>query len=132
MTSPRFRRSQLRGSLGRKGPQADTGEAIVLVASVRPDAIAGASDEPGGVNASTRRTCYVHDRDTLKRVLALRLRAAFDEKGWTLGEAAKAVSCYLPEGSKLGRAHLSDYTRARHLPGPRNLFALAKALGMEP
>jgi transcriptional regulator with XRE-family HTH domain len=132
MTSPRSRRSTLQSPPGRKDPQAHSGEELVLVASVRPDAIAGLSDELGRAKARTRRTCYVHDRDTLKRVLALRLRAALDEKGWTLGKAAKAVSRYLPEGSKLKRAHLSDYTRARHLPGPRYLFALAKALGMEP
>ena len=132
MTSRRFRHPKGRSSTGRKGPQADTGEDIVLVASVRPDAAPGASDEASRAKVPTRRTCYVHDRDTLKRVLALRLRAAFDEKGWTLGEAATAVSRYLPDGLKLRRAHLSDYTRARHLPGPRYLFALAKALGMEP
>lgn len=75
---------------------------------------------------------YLRDRDTLKRVLAGRLRAALDHNGWTLGDAANAASRYLPEGWTLRRAHLSDYTRARHLPGPRYLVALAKALQVEP
>jgi transcriptional regulator with XRE-family HTH domain len=77
-------------------------------------------------------TGYLRDRDTLKKVLAGRLRAALDQNGWSLGDAANAASRYLPEGWNLRRAHLSDYTRARHLPGPRYLVALAKALRVEP
>jgi transcriptional regulator with XRE-family HTH domain len=72
------------------------------------------------------------DQDNDKATFAERLRAAIEEKGWTLSETARQASKLIGPDAKFGRAHIWHYLNARALPRARHLEALSRALGLHP
>jgi transcriptional regulator with XRE-family HTH domain len=61
---------------------------------------------------------------------ARRLQNALNDKGWTQSELARRVAPLMKE-SRVGRDNISKYLRAKVLPLPAMLEAMAKALGVE-
>lgn len=70
-------------------------------------------------------------RDQIKRDFAKRLQDAMFAKGWNQAELARRASAHT-KGKRFGRDNVSNYMRARALPGPLHLAAMAKALGVKP
>jgi transcriptional regulator with XRE-family HTH domain len=57
-----------------------------------------------------------------------RVAAAIEMKGWTLAEAAREISRYLPAGQIFNPVNLSHYVHGRSFPRPRFRRALEQAL----
>ena len=75
--------------------------------------------------------------NSIKAEFARRLQAAMIRKGWNQSELARRASDLLPRpaagqkrGKTIGRDLISHYVRGMMLPGPANLEAIAKALGL--
>lgn len=78
------------------------------------------------------------DTAAVKAEFARRLQTAMVGKGWNQSELARRASEQLPKpvagqkrGHAIGRDLISHYVRGAMLPGPTNLEALAKALGVK-
>jgi transcriptional regulator with XRE-family HTH domain len=69
---------------------------------------------------------------TQKADFADRLKAAIDQKGWSMSETARRASSFLNQGEKFGRAHVWHYVQGRALPRFRYLEALSLALDLRP
>ena len=76
---------------------------------------------------------------SIKAEFARRLQTAMVRLGWNQSELARRASDNLPKpapgqkrGHAIGRDLISHYVRGAMLPGPTNLQALAKALGVKP
>lgn len=83
-----------------------------------------------GVNVDTKQ---------IKKEFARNLQAAMIRVGWNQSELARQANNFLPKakpgqkrGTKMGRDLISHYVRARMLPGPAYLEAIAKALETRP
>jgi transcriptional regulator with XRE-family HTH domain len=81
----------------------------------------------------------VVDTKSLKAEFARRLQAAMIRRGWNQSELARRASQYLPKpvpgqkrGKAIGRDLVSHWVRGQMLPGPANLEATARALGVQP
>ena len=59
---------------------------------------------------------------------ARRLQNALNNKGWTQAELARRMAPLMKE-SRIGRDNISKYLRAKVLPLPNALEAMAKVLG---
>ena len=59
-----------------------------------------------------------------------RLAAAIEMRGWTLAEAAREISRYLPGGQVFNPVNLSHYVHGRSFPRPKYRKALEQALDM--
>lgn len=77
------------------------------------------------------------DAASIKAEFARRLQTAMVAKGWNQSELARRATDFLPRpapgqkrGHAIGRDLISHYVRGTMLPGPINLEALAKALGV--
>ena len=77
------------------------------------------------------------DAASIKAEFARRLQTAMVAKGWNQSELARRATEYLPRaapgqkrGHAIGRDLISHYVRGTMLPGPANLEALSKALGV--
>jgi transcriptional regulator with XRE-family HTH domain len=57
-----------------------------------------------------------------------RLAAAIEMRGWTLAEAAREISRYLPGEQVFNPVNLSHYVHGRSFPRPKYLKALEQAL----
>jgi transcriptional regulator with XRE-family HTH domain len=57
-----------------------------------------------------------------------RLAAAIEMRGWTLAEAAREISRYLPVGQVFNPVNLSHYVHGRSFPRPKFRKALEQAL----
>lgn len=71
-------------------------------------------------------------REAVKVEFARRLRTALIQKGWTQSELARMAEKHLKGGQRFGRDTISQYMRAKSLPGPIFLDAICKALGKAP
>jgi transcriptional regulator with XRE-family HTH domain len=78
------------------------------------------------------------DTAAIKAEFARRLQTAMVAKGWNQSELARRATEHLPKpaagqkrGHAIGRDLISHYVRAAMLPGPTNLEAMAKALGVK-
>lgn len=70
-------------------------------------------------------------RDAALVEFSKRLQTAVAEKGWNASELARQASLHMP-GGKMPRDNVSNYLRARSLPGPVRLHALCQALHCKP
>lgn len=61
-----------------------------------------------------------------------RLQHYAAEKGWNQADLAREASKHLPKGKVFRRDNISLYTRGIQMPGDARLYALAKALGVQP
>src|SRR4051794_38650630 len=57
-----------------------------------------------------------------------RLAAAIEMRGWTLAEAAREISRFLPGGQVFNPVNLSHYVHGRSFPRPKYRKALEQAL----
>ncbi len=73
----------------------------------------------------TKRTQIARDE------FSRRLQGAMNEKGWNQTEMAKQAQLYMAEG-RMERDIISTYVRAKALPSPVKLAAIASALGKTP
>ena len=64
-----------------------------------------------------------------KRAFAARLRRLMMERGWNQSELARRAQPFTT--GKMGRSNISVYIRAKSLPSPTHLHALARALEVE-
>jgi transcriptional regulator with XRE-family HTH domain len=62
---------------------------------------------------------------------ARRLQGALNDRGWTQTELVRRMVPHL-KGSRVGRSNINKYVRAKTLPLPAALEAMAKALEMRP
>lgn len=67
--------------------------------------------------------------EAVRAEFAKRLQTAMVAKGWTQSELARRAALHMPD-KKFGRDNVSNYIRGTTMPGPANLNALAKVLGM--
>lgn len=72
------------------------------------------------------------ERDLQKAEFARRLERHMNDKGWTQAELARAASQYIPKGEEFRRDNVSVYLNKLALPRPKQLNAIAKALGVTP
>ena len=70
--------------------------------------------------------------DPRKAEFAKRLAEAMEDRGWNQSELARAAAKHLPEDQEFRRDNVHVYLSQRALPRPKQLVALAKALGMSP
>lgn len=54
------------------------------------------------------------------------------DRGWSQADLARAAEKHLPKGEEFRRDNVSVYVNEVALPRPKQLNALAKALGMTP
>ena len=66
----------------------------------------------------------------MKASFAARLKAAMLDKGWNQSQLAQQASNFLDK--PMGRDSVSIYMRGKSLPGTTHMYALARALGIEP
>lgn len=69
-------------------------------------------------------------KDALMMEFARRLQAAMDKKGWNQSELARNASLHMEEG-EINRDLISRYINLKNFPHPKNLAAIAAALGMD-
>ncbi|MGE4219692.1 MAG: helix-turn-helix domain-containing protein, partial [Alphaproteobacteria bacterium] len=81
-----------------------------------------------GVADETRRLTL----DEAKRNLARTLRRLMDGRGWNQAELARQAELHMPPGTTFGRDAANRYYNGRSLPAHLHLYALAKALGVDP
>jgi transcriptional regulator with XRE-family HTH domain len=67
-------------------------------------------------------------KDQIKKAFAARLKTAMLRKGWNQSQLAEQASLFVDK--KMGRDNISIYMNARSLPGPTNLYAISRALGV--
>jgi transcriptional regulator with XRE-family HTH domain len=67
-----------------------------------------------------------------KAAFADRLKAAIEQKGWSLGQTARQVSRFLDGETKFGPAHVWHYLQGKVLPRRQYLAAISRALGLPP
>lgn len=72
------------------------------------------------------------ERDHLKAELSARLVREMTTRSWTQADLARAAERHMPKGEEFRRANVSSYVNKLALPRPKQLTALAKALGMDP
>lgn len=73
-----------------------------------------------------------NDRDLLKAEFAQRLSRHLADKGWNQSDLARAAERFLPKGEEFRRDNVSVYLNKMALPRPKQLNAMAKALGIDP
>lgn len=69
--------------------------------------------------------------EAVKIDFAKRLERAMNRKGWNQSELGRQAHMHSVKGNRVGRDDISNYVRAKNLPSPLKLEALAKALGVE-
>lgn len=65
----------------------------------------------------------------IREKFADRLKYECSKRNWNQSDLAREASKHLPNGDEISRDNISNYCRARALPGPGFLRAMAKALG---
>lgn len=63
---------------------------------------------------------------------AARLQHFTAEKGFTQADLAREATKHMPKGKKVGRDNVSLYMRGIQMPGDAKLYAMAKALSIQP
>lgn len=71
-------------------------------------------------------------RDVIRAEFAQRLAKEMDKRGWTQSDMARAAQKFLPTGETFRRDAIHVYLNKSALPRPRQLNAIAKALGLQP
>lgn len=69
-------------------------------------------------------------RDLLKREFSNRLSKILADRSWSQADLARAAEKHLPKGEEFRRDNVNVYVRGLALPRPKQLNAIAKALGM--
>lgn len=85
----------------------------------KEDNDAPSSDDSGGTGMT---------RQEIKDAFAARLKSAMLRKGWNQSQLAEQAGLFVDK--KMGRDNISIYMNARSLPGPTNLYAISRALGV--
>lgn len=63
---------------------------------------------------------------------ARRLARHMEDRGWNQSDMARAASKYLPKGQEFRRDNIHVYLTKGVIPRPKQLVAIAKALGVDP
>jgi hypothetical protein len=71
-------------------------------------------------------------RDTIRAEFAQRLARHLADRSWNQSDLARAASKHLPKGAEFRRDNISVYVNGNALPRPKQLNAIAKALGVAP
>jgi len=69
-------------------------------------------------------------REIDKQEFGRRLTLLIRQKGWSQSEFARRVTDMMPGSKEFSRANVTNYTRGRSYPGPDNLDAMARTLGL--
>jgi transcriptional regulator with XRE-family HTH domain len=70
--------------------------------------------------------------DRVRAAFAKRLEKECADRNWNQSDLGREASKHLPNGEELSRDNISNYFRARALPKPGFLLAIAKAFNMRP
>lgn len=73
-----------------------------------------------------------NERDLVRAEFSNRLAKILADRGWNQSDLARAAEKHLPKGEHFRRDNVSAYLNKISLPRPRQLVAMAKALGMSP
>lgn len=73
-----------------------------------------------------------NQRELLKAEFANRLGRLLNEKGWNQSDLARAASLHLPKGEEFRRDNIHVYLNGTAVPRPKQLNAIAAALGVAP
>ena len=73
-----------------------------------------------------------NERDLVKAEFASRLARHLEDRSWNQSDLARAAGKFLPKGETFRRDNIHVYLNELALPRPKQLMAIAKALGIKP